>query len=247
MAPAILLPGILMPARLRYAPLKQALAPAEDLFTKELEIYAGPEPPPGYSIATETEGLGRFADERGLERFHLYGHSAGGAIALAYAAEHPDRVLTLALDEPGTDFNAEDLEQVQEIYDDDLAALPAPERMARFARTLVREEVVLPAPPDTPPDAEMAKRPAGVVAFLEAMKEPRIDLSALARAGTPVYYSYGSLSHPRWELMGRRLQRLLPNTTVECYEGLHHLNTSHAAEPERVAQVLRRLWAAPAP
>ena len=242
MAPAIFLPGILMPARLRYAPLRQALAPAEDLFTKELEIYVGPEPPPGYTIATETGGLGRFADDRGLDRFHLYGHSAGGAIALAYAAEHPDRVLSLALDEPGTDFNADDREQVAEIYDDELAGLPASELMARFARTLVREEVVLPAPPDTPPDAEMAKRPAGVVAFLEAMQKTRIDLSALAEAGTPVYYSYGSLSHPRWEQMAERLQRLLPNTTVERYEGLHHLNTSHAAEPERVADALRRLW-----
>jgi hypothetical protein len=30
--------------------------------------------------------------------------------------------------------------------------------------------------------------------------------------------------------------------TVELYEGLSHLNTSHAAEPERVAAALRRLW-----
>jgi len=30
--------------------------------------------------------------------------------------------------------------------------------------------------------------------------------------------------------------------TVELYEGLNHLNSSHAAEPERVAAALRRLW-----
>jgi hypothetical protein len=30
--------------------------------------------------------------------------------------------------------------------------------------------------------------------------------------------------------------------TVELYEGLSHLNSSHAAEPQRVAAALRRLW-----
>ena len=30
--------------------------------------------------------------------------------------------------------------------------------------------------------------------------------------------------------------------TVELYDGLSHLNSSHAAEPERVVAALRRLW-----
>jgi hypothetical protein len=29
---------------------------------------------------------------------------------------------------------------------------------------------------------------------------------------------------------------------VTLYDGLHHLNTSHQAQPERVAASLRRLW-----
>jgi pimeloyl-ACP methyl ester carboxylesterase len=46
----------------------------------------------------------RVADDAGIDRFHLYGHSAGGAVALALALAHPDRVLTLAVDEPASDF-----------------------------------------------------------------------------------------------------------------------------------------------
>ena len=38
--------------------------------------------------------------------------------------------------------------------------------------------------------------------------------------------------------MGARLAGLFPDCTVERYEGCHHLNTSHQAEPERVAGAL---------
>ncbi len=43
--------------------------------------------------------------------------------------------------------------------------------------------------------------------------------------------------------MKDRLAGLFEDFTVERYEGLHHLNTSHQAEPERVAAALKKLWA----
>lgn len=46
------------------------------------------------------EGILREADVHGLHRFHLVGYSAGGASALAFAALHGERVLSLALLEP---------------------------------------------------------------------------------------------------------------------------------------------------
>jgi hypothetical protein len=58
-----------------------------------------------------------------------------------------------------------------------------------------------------------------------------------------VYFSLGSRTHPRWILMRQRLAGLFPDFTAEVYEGLHHLNTSHQAQPERVATVLSGLWA----
>ncbi len=74
------------------------------------------------------------------------------------------------------------------------------------------------------------------------MSDYRIDLSRLRAFARPVHVTYGSLSHPRWEAMAARLLALFPDCTVERYEGLHHLNSSHMAEPERVAAALHGLW-----
>ena len=208
--PVIFLPGILMPARDRYLPLITALGGGDEFVTKELEIYAGDAPPAGYSIRTEVDGLERFARERDLAPFHLYGHSAGGSVALAYVAAHPDHVLTLAVDEPGTDFSGSDAESFAADLGGDFDSLSAPERMAVFARSLVQPDVELPPPPDGPPSPEMAKRPAGVLAFVEAMSEADVDPSAFARFDRPAYYSYGSRSNPRWEAMGERLKQVVP-------------------------------------
>src|SRR5437870_5141852 len=115
----VFLPGIILPAHLRYAPLIGELGDDAEPLTKELEVYRGDQPPVGYSIATEVDGLLAAADEAGFERFHLYGHSAGGAIALAFAAAHPGRLLSLAVDEPANDFveepGGEDWQEIRKI------------------------------------------------------------------------------------------------------------------------------------
>lgn len=126
---AVLLPGILMPAFLRYAPLIDALGQDVRAVPKELEVYASDQPPDDYSITTELDGLDRFLDERGVDAAHLYGHSAEGSVALAYAAARPERVLSLAMDEPASDFSAEDRAALREQLPARLADLPVPERM----------------------------------------------------------------------------------------------------------------------
>ena len=50
-----------------------------------------------FSLAHYVNDLEAVIDAVGLERFALFGHSQGGAIALAYAARHPGRVSHLAL------------------------------------------------------------------------------------------------------------------------------------------------------
>ena len=132
--PAIFLPGIVMPAALRYRRLLEALGADVDAVAKDLEVYRGPDVPPGgYSVQTEVEGIARTADEHGFDRFHLYGHSAGGACAIAFTATHPERVRSLALDEPASDFSAEDRREMEEDFLP-MLDLPPDEQMQAFLR-----------------------------------------------------------------------------------------------------------------
>jgi pimeloyl-ACP methyl ester carboxylesterase len=242
MTAAIFLPGILTPGRIRFAPLVTALGTVECV-TKELEVYAGSQVPNDYSLAMEVEGLHRLVSDQGFERFHLYGFSIGASIALAYVAEHGQQVASLALDEPATDFTDDDRKVMAAQETDGLAGLPPGERMKRFVQSLVRPGVELSQSPEQPPGPEMRLRPAGVAAVARPVMEYTVDETELCAYAGPMYFSYGSLSHQRWESMAVRMQTRFPQCVVERYEGRHHMNTSHQAEPERVAEALRTLWA----
>ncbi len=96
----ILLPGAVLPADLAYRALLETLGDEVEPMAKELEVYAGEDPPPDYTLAVEVEGILRTAEAAGFDRFHLVGYSAGGAASLAFAARHPERLRSLALIEP---------------------------------------------------------------------------------------------------------------------------------------------------
>ena len=237
----VLLPGIVMPAAIRYRDLLQHLDDVNAV-VKDLEVYREPQPPRNFSIADEVEGLARAADEAGLDRFHVYGHSGGGAVALAFALNHPERLCSLAVDEPASDFTDECNATYGWEEFDRASTLPPAEATRAFLALQVSSSVVLPPPPDAPPPAWMSTRPAGIQAFIRAARSHHVEPAAYGRFSAPVYFSRGSLTHPRWKLMEKRLSALFPRFSSEVFEGLHHLNTSHQAEPGRVAARLRALW-----
>jgi pimeloyl-ACP methyl ester carboxylesterase len=239
--PVMFLPGIVMPAALRYAPLIKKLGDSTRVLTKELEVYAAATPPAAYTIESEVDSIARAADAAGFDRFHLYGHSAGGACALAYVATHPDRILSLALDEPASDFSPEDRSALREDLDG-VSGLNAGEKISAFLRLQLAPGVDPPPSPTGSPPAWMANRPAGIDAFVGALLRYRLPPERLRAFDRPVYYSHGSLSHPRWVAMRDRLAGIFPDFTPDLYEGIHHLETSHQREPARVASALRRLW-----
>ena len=55
--------------------------------------YGGSTPCPDRDVASAASDVARIADELGLERFAVWGHSGGGPHALACGAQLPDRVL----------------------------------------------------------------------------------------------------------------------------------------------------------
>lgn len=52
---------------------------------------------PDHSVAAQAERLRDFLDVLGIERCHLGGNSMGGAIALRFALDYPERLLSLTL------------------------------------------------------------------------------------------------------------------------------------------------------
>jgi pimeloyl-ACP methyl ester carboxylesterase len=58
---------------------------------------AAPAQAAAYAVDSLAADIGAVADSLGLDRFVLVGHSMGGSAALAYSAQHPDRVAGLVL------------------------------------------------------------------------------------------------------------------------------------------------------
>jgi pimeloyl-ACP methyl ester carboxylesterase len=240
----MLLPGGVLPAEPAYAALLGVLGERVDAVAKDLEVYAGEEPPSDFSLDDEVDGILREADSHGFQRFHLVGYSGGGASSLAFAAAHGERLSSLALLEPAWAGNqrtaAEDalMERFRA-----LDSLPPDQFMAGFQRLQLAPGVDPPPPPDGPPPPWMAKRPAGLRAFIDAFDKDELDLDALRAFTRPVYFALGGRSNPDYYgRMAERLAAIFPDFTLETFAERHHFDPPHRLEPERLADSLLALW-----
>lgn len=249
MRPAVIaLPGGVNPAAVRYAPLLAALDGAVDLHLKDLEVYAGDEPPAGYSIADEVEALERHADALGLERFHLLGYSGGGFISLAFAGAHPERLLSLALFEPASvpgPLSPEEAGLYRRL-ESELSGLSGPDFMGRFMELQLRPGV-RPAPPAGPPPPWMRSRPAGLAAMMAAFGRHPFDRDDLRRCDFPVLLAYGDLTGEHEAIRAGVLARLLPDLRVRRFPGIHHFVPAEEIYTEAHVRLLRDLWGAVTP
>ena len=233
-----------MPAEPAYSALLQILGERVDAVAKDLEVYSGDRPPPDYSLDLEVEGILRVADGHGFDRFHLVGYSGGGACSLAFAALHGERLLSLALLEPAWAGN--DRTPVEEALMQRFRALeplPPDEFMAGFVQLQLAPGVEPPPPPEGPLPPWMAKRPAGVRAFIDAFDNGNLDVVALRAFDRPVYFALGGRSN--FDYFGRMadwLAAILPDFTLETFAERHHFDPPHRIEPERLAGSLLALW-----
>lgn len=243
--PILLLPGGIVPAGPAYAALLAELGSEVDARAKDLELYATPTPPPGWSLATEADGIARVADEAGFESFYLVGYSGGGASALAFVVRHPERLRSLAILEPAfagwQRMTPEERDHFGRFRG--IAGLPDPEQMAAFQALQLAPGVPPVPPPAGPPPPWMAQRPAGVRAMLAEFFASDLDLEALHRFDRPVLFVLGGRSHPDYYArMAERLATVFPDFTVEVFPDRHHFDPPHRIEPQRLATILRALW-----
>lgn len=241
----ILLPGSVLPAGPAYDGLLEALGPDADAIAKDLELYAGDAPPPGWTLDTEADGVLREADSRGWDTFHLVGYSGGGAAALALTASHPGRVRSLALLEPAWAGNWDWSPAHTELWKryGELSDLPPDEFLPAFMKLQVKPDAVLPPPPPGPPPPWMARRPAGISAFLHEFGTYELDRGSLAAFAKPVLFVLGGMSSPDEQGdNAERLSRVFRDYRLEVFPGRHHFDPPHRAEPGRVAGLLRDHW-----
>lgn len=242
---AILLPGSVLPAHLAYGALIDALGPDVDAVAKDLELYDSDQPPDGWTLDNEVEGVLREADTRGWETFHLLGYSGGGAAALALAAKHPHRLLSLALLEAAWAGNWGWSAAHTRLWQDyaELDSLPPGQFMAGFMRLAVKPDVVLPPPPEGDPPPWMTKRPAGIRAFLRTFEDYDLDRGQLAAFRRPVFFALGGLSNPDdFGEIATRLSSVFRDFRLEIFDERHHFDPPHRIEPQRLAALLREHW-----
>jgi pimeloyl-ACP methyl ester carboxylesterase len=240
----ILLPGGILPADLAYGALVDALGDEVDAVAKDLELYSGAEPLVDYRL-DEVAGVVREVDARGWDRFHLVGYSAGGAAALAAAARHPERPLSLGLLEPAWagDWEMGEAERALWRELEKLEGLPPEEYIHAFVRLELRPGVEPPPAAPGPPPPWMANRPAGIRACIRAFKASGLDRESLSRFDRPVYYALGGLSNPDiYGELAERLSRAFNDFTLDVFEERHHFDPPHRIEPKRLASSLHRLW-----
>jgi len=239
----VALPGGVMPAALRYAALTSTVSEQADIHVKDLEVYAGDEPPPGYGIELEVQALARFADSLGLQRFHLLGYSGGGFVSLAFAGTHPERLLSLALFEPASIPGelTPDEERLHARLRAELTGLEGGQFMQAFTRLQVRPGVELPPPQGEPP-AWMGSRPAGLAAMMAAFTAYKFDRERLRQCDFPTFLAYGELTGQQEEIRAGVLGRLLPDVHIRRYAHMHHFVPPEQIYTAEHVGELRRLW-----
>jgi pimeloyl-ACP methyl ester carboxylesterase len=232
-----------MPAAQRYASLAAALGTAVEFHPKDLEVYSGPKPPPGYSIQMEVDAVARFADSLGLARFHLLGYSGGGFVSLAFAGSHPERLLSLALFEPASIPGHLSTEEVG-LYrrlESELAGKSGPDFMRTFMTLQVKDGVEL-APPAGPPPPWMQTRPAGLAAMMAAFGAHPFNREHLRQCLFPVFLGYGDLTGVHEEIRAGILARLLPDVHIRRFAGIHHFVPPEEIYSPNHVDALRELW-----
>src|SRR4029077_10843992 len=148
------------------------------------------EPPSGYSLDTEVDGILRASREAGFDRFHLVGYSGGGASSVAFASAHPERLLSLALIEPawlGNEGLGADEQAVWREFER-IMDLPPDQLMPAFVANQLAPGVTPPPPPPGPQPPWMATRPAGLQTFLRTFLSSSLDLDRLSTFTKPVLF-----------------------------------------------------------
>jgi pimeloyl-ACP methyl ester carboxylesterase len=197
------------------------------------------------SLADEVALLGPVFAAAG-ERFHLVGHSYGGAVALAAALAAPGRVESLVLFEPvlfsvliTEDPTQPAAREIAAVRDDTVVALERGNPHASGARFVDywMGAGTWAAMPEPRREA-LATAMSNVKAEWDAAFREPTPLSAFAALEVPVLYITGSDSPASSRGVARLLTKTLPRVTAVEIEDVGHM--APVTHPDRVNALIER-------
>jgi pimeloyl-ACP methyl ester carboxylesterase len=207
-----------------------ALEGASDLIALDLPGFGESDPPEqAWDVDAYARFMIHFFDELGVDRAHLVGHSHGGRVSIALAADEADRVGRLLLI--------------------DSAGIP-PKRGWRYRRRVAVAKLGRLIGKLGGPGRRLQERMRAKVAsrdYLEASETMRGTFRAViaadltdrlprVRASTLLVWGDEDDDTPLW--MGKRMEELIPDAGLVVLEGAGHY--SYADSPGQFRAVARR-------
>jgi len=211
-------------------PILAGLDGAADVIALDLPGFGESDPPPeAWDVDCYARFMIHFLDEMGVDRAHLVGHSHGGRVSIALAADEPQRVGRLLLI--------------------DSAGIP-PRRGWRYRRRVAVAKLGRVAGKLGAPGRRLQERMRARVAsrdYLEASEAMRGTFRAVIaadltgrmpriRASTLLVWGDRDDDTPLW--MGRRMEELIPDAGLVVLEGAGHY--SYADAPGQFGAVARQ-------
>jgi pimeloyl-ACP methyl ester carboxylesterase len=179
-------------------------------------------------------------------RYHLVGHSYGGAVALAAARARPERVESLVLFEPvlfsvlvAEDPEQEAAREITAVRDDTIVALErgdplgSGERFVDYWMEPGAWAAMLPTRRDA-----IAGLMGTVKAEWEAVFGEPTPLAEFANLDVPVLYLTGSASPASGRGVARLLTKVLPRVTAVEIDGVGHM--APVTHPDRINALIER-------
>ncbi|MBI4693541.1 MAG: alpha/beta fold hydrolase [Gammaproteobacteria bacterium] len=178
-----------------------------------------------YAIDDQVERIHAFVAALGLERFHLGGNSMGGQLAAAYAARHPERVMSLWLLAPAGVATAQPSElQAHLARGENPLLVDDAAGFARLVHLCFSKAPYVPGPFQRVLAARaVAERPFNDKIFQDWLARPAWLESRVEGLHMPTLVSWGEedrvLHHSGAAILGR----LVPEARVVVMPGVGHL------------------------
>ncbi len=192
-----------------------------------------------YSILNMADDVEAVAAHAGFERYHLLGHSMGGAVAQEIALRRPGRLLSLTLEDTGHSFQLSRNETVAKFL---AARLKMADEQGMAA--IAAMPALAPAPPHMPPerrDEETARlKRMSVDAFIGAWQGLEAWQGTTERAASisvPTLVIYGDLDQMLIDA-SKHLASVIPNAELEAIPEAAH--APQYERPELFNAALRR-------